>query len=534
MDATSVCKRTLWRHAIPLLFSICLAMTTLAWDTPSVLAAVNGREPPRLLPLEHNELVIVTTAALEPEFSRLAAHRTAGGVPARVATLEWIAALGLPGDDEPERVRNFLRIAYFEWGTRYALLGGDDEVVAPRLARNPTQWGPADFPCDLYFACLDGDWDGDGDGLYGELEDEPDVATELAVGRAPVRDLDEARVFVDKTLAYELRAGRAAQRRALMLETVIWPYPYQPGYPITDGAGYCEEQLIPRLNGASPPLAATRLYQNSVAWPGAFPLGRQAALDSMSSGRHGVVHFYGHADATRWDMGYLDLVTSADLRALTNGPEYFLMFGQAANAALFDTTSMIVEAMRNPVGGAVGGYGCVTVIFVYPMTLVQTALFQALYGDGAQRLGDALRAAQSALASEISADVYLFNLESLTLLGDPALVAGHHAPATGVDAAPSARALTLLDCRPNPFNPITRIRFALEGLADVTVPVEASLFDASGRLVARLRAGPLAPGEHELVWNGRAADGAVLPSGVYLVRVRAAGETAWGKVTLLK
>lgn len=78
---------------------------------------------------------------------------------------------------------------------------------------------------------------------------------------------------------------------------------------------------------------------------------------------------------------------------------------------------------------------------------------------------------------------------------------------------------------PNPFNPVTTLRFTLDGPAAATVEV----FDVRGRRVVTLFSGRLPAGPHELAWN--AADQA---SGVYFVRLTAAGRAVTRRLVLLK
>lgn len=84
---------------------------------------------------------------------------------------------------------------------------------------------------------------------------------------------------------------------------------------------------------------------------------------------------------------------------------------------------------------------------------------------------------------------------------------------------------------PNPFNPQVTMRFELPretGLA------ELEIFDVAGRRVRVLAASALAPGAHEFTWNGTDDGGRRMPSGVYLVRLRAGQEQAMHRVTLLE
>ncbi len=84
---------------------------------------------------------------------------------------------------------------------------------------------------------------------------------------------------------------------------------------------------------------------------------------------------------------------------------------------------------------------------------------------------------------------------------------------------------------PNPFNPQVTVRFELPretGLA------ELEIFDVAGRRVRVLAASSLAPGAHEFTWNGTDDGGRRMPSGVYLMRLRAGQEQAMHRVTLLE
>lgn len=83
---------------------------------------------------------------------------------------------------------------------------------------------------------------------------------------------------------------------------------------------------------------------------------------------------------------------------------------------------------------------------------------------------------------------------------------------------------------PNPFNPSTTIRFHLPKQSDVSVTIH----DLLGRLVAAPVDERLSAGSHAVQWHGAAADGRVLPTGMYLVRFEAGGRAFVRKVVLLK
>lgn len=88
----------------------------------------------------------------------------------------------------------------------------------------------------------------------------------------------------------------------------------------------------------------------------------------------------------------------------------------------------------------------------------------------------------------------------------------------------------LYPSRPNPLNPNTTIRFDLAERA----PVRLDVFDAAGRRVRTLVDGVKASGTHSLVWDGNAADGRRVSSGVYYYLLKAGRENATQSVVVLQ
>lgn len=72
---------------------------------------------------------------------------------------------------------------------------------------------------------------------------------------------------------------------------------------------------------------------------------------------------------------------------------------------------------------------------------------------------------------------------------------------------------------PNPFNPKTKIRFSLQTAGHL----ELILYDLQGRLIKTLVDNEFSAGLHVLEWAGRDNDNRSVASGVYLLRMQAAG-----------
>lgn len=94
---------------------------------------------------------------------------------------------------------------------------------------------------------------------------------------------------------------------------------------------------------------------------------------------------------------------------------------------------------------------------------------------------------------------------------------------------PDDPALLLTEPRPSPFFGSTTLDFTLSREQQV----EVSVHDVSGRLVRRLEGGALASGTHSVVWNARDDSGALVPSGIYFVRLLAGGQARFQRVVRL-
>jgi hypothetical protein len=111
------------------------------------------------------------------------------------------------------------------------------------------------------------------------------------------------------------------------------------------------------------------------------------------------------------------------------------------------------------------------------------------------------------------------------LTGDTTTVWATSIGRDGIDT-PVMAALTSV--YPNPFNPFSVIRYQITGAHGGT-PVRVFVVDLLGREIAVLFDGMQAPGEYSATF-----DAAYLPSGVYVVVLRAGNTTDRRKITLMK
>jgi hypothetical protein len=108
-----------------------------------------------------------------------------------------------------------------------------------------------------------------------------------------------------------------------------------------------------------------------------------------------------------------------------------------------------------------------------------------------------------------------------------------NATATGVeldDASAAPRVNKLEGNFPNPFNPLTTIKFASAQAGKVTIRI----FNVGGQLVRTLTT-KADQGANEVRWNGKRDDGVSLASGIYFYRIKFAdGSESGSRMALVK
>lgn len=83
---------------------------------------------------------------------------------------------------------------------------------------------------------------------------------------------------------------------------------------------------------------------------------------------------------------------------------------------------------------------------------------------------------------------------------------------------------------PNPFNPVTEIKFSLAQAGEASL----AIFDAQGRRVRTLLSGQQSAGAHTLQWNGRDDAGNGVASGVYFYRLHTDAGVQSKRMLLIK
>jgi len=309
-------------------------------DNPVEIAAYDGlRKAKKLVkggasrildPALDYEYAIITTDAWDDSLAAFADFQTQQGHKAGIFLKSWITT-NYSGADVQEQIRNFIIDAYTTWDIDYVLLVGDAmdaDGIPHRGLYASTAYGTTDedIASDLYYAALDGNWNTDGDGYWGE-PGEDDLYPEVAVGRACVSSLADLANFISKTKLYQEQPVVSECDEALMVGELLW------ASSSTYGGTYKEEIRL----GAS-----THGY-TTAGFPGTMNVGTlydldgtwaQAELITLLESGTNIVNHLGHSNVTYAMRCYTSDIPSFD----NNGVNHSLNFvySQGCYCGAFD------------------------------------------------------------------------------------------------------------------------------------------------------------------------------------------------------
>lgn len=290
--------------------------------------------------MDDYELLILTNESFRSGFDPLKQFHDSSGTSTVIKTLSDIGSSNL------EDIRDYIRDAYNNWGIDYVLIGGDDDIFpAPVLwvygLDEETTPYETYMPSDLYYACLDGTFNYDGDDKWGEPTDgegggDVDLFAEVYVGRACVGNISEVNNFVTKTIAYLSRDPDANY-----LSNVSFIGEYMGNYGIATWGGNYMDQLI---NGSSDDNYTTvginsSEYNIDTLYDRDYPGNDWSTSEIINRIENGV-HFINHGGHSNYN--YNMRMTKKNVDLLTNNDLCFI-YSQGCNSGGFDYDDCIAE-----------------------------------------------------------------------------------------------------------------------------------------------------------------------------------------------
>jgi Peptidase family C25/Propeptide_C25 len=371
------------------------------------------------------QYVVITTAELSPAFETLTDYRTSsegGGYTTFIENIDDIAAT-YPGLDLPEKMRNFIKDMYTNYGTQYVVLGGDCDgppeyqVIPTRgVYAHVSNYTDANIPSDLYFGCLDGSWNSDGDEYWGEVNDgidggDIDWFSEVYIGRIPADDYTEAMNQINKIIGFEthsipskiLLTGEKLDSATWGGDRMDWLYSFMGSIP------------------------KTTLYDRDCEcndWP------KSQLLTYINSNEYSFINYSGHSSV------FSDMKLNKDDIYKMKNNTYFFVYSQGCYTGSIDGlepdnsyayADCIGEEMTNKFseGGAFAYIGSSRYSWYYPgdyvkggTNLAQKEFVEAICSCHITKIGEANQKSKTDLP--LDNQVYRWIAFETNLIGDPA------------------------------------------------------------------------------------------------------------------
>lgn len=277
------------------------------------------------------------------------------------------------GRDPQEKLRNYIISMYESNPLRYVLLAGDTDVIPHRgfyVNMGSGSQVDNDIPADMYYNCLDGNWNTDNDAYWGEAT-EADLVPELALGRICYNSDLEIANQIYKIVSYQMIPVENSIKSSLFLGEWLWEGP-------TWGGDYMDEMIGGSSANGYTTVGVPQSWNITTLYDRTFgsadSWGAAQVRPLLSQGANLVNHL-GHSGTT-YNMRLSNNQASAN--SITNN-------GDSNNFSLYFTQGCYAGSFDNRETQA-GNYtsDCITEKFTSLPTAAAGMISHSRYGWGVQ------------------------------------------------------------------------------------------------------------------------------------------------------
>jgi len=239
------------------------------------------------------KLLIITPSQFENNFQDLIDIYLDRGIKTEIVTKEYINSSGT-GQDQQEKIRNYIIQEYQEHSIEFVLLGGDSEHIPYRgfycHVQSGSGYEDSNIPADLYYSGLDGTWNDDNDNKWGE-EGEDDLLPDIAVARFPFSNTAELNNIINKSVSYQNNPVLGEFQKPLLAGEHLYSGPETWGADYVDLLiGYQNENGYITV-GIPENQNIETLYERDASWGGSNLIAK------INEGKQ-FIHHCGHANET--------------------------------------------------------------------------------------------------------------------------------------------------------------------------------------------------------------------------------------------
>jgi hypothetical protein len=328
---------------------------------------------------------------LKKYFLPLIAWKNQKGISSEVISIEYIIST-YSGASTQLKIKNCLNDFYNNNNLKWVLLGGDNTIVPVQYCYGYHDYTSKQIPTDLFYACFDKcfDWNYNNNSNFGEIADSIDLGPEVFISRAPIRNGEQIRTFINKTLEYEKNPALTNYIEKMLLAGTLldesW-FAMHPKCKESDSHLLSEkmydEKIYPYWSGTK-----YKFYDTGTDFIGDNTYDVTVAnFHEQLSNRYHLIHMTSHGDANCLRMedisGNRTYYTHSNASTLQNSNKFILVTNACETDAFDDSIidPCFSEALfRNPNGGCVaywGGSRSGFFSFDYPVKLLRSMAYSA-------------------------------------------------------------------------------------------------------------------------------------------------------------
>jgi hypothetical protein len=288
-------------------------------------------------------LLIITPSQFESDFEQLADFYTPRGIIAQIATTQFIYST-MPGQDNQEKIRNFIIQEYQDHGIQHVTLAGDVEHIPYRgfycTVQSSSVYTDDDIPSDLYYSALDGTWNDNGNNLWGEIG-EDDLLPEIGIARFTFSTQADLDAMMNKTLSYQDTPVLGELQHPLLAGEHLYSNPTTWGADFLELLiGYQNENGY-ETTGIPENHPYEELYDRNQTWSAT------TLRQKINQGKS-FVHHSGHASSTYSMRLYNSDISNGNFSQVNGVTHNFtLVYSHGCNSGSFDSDDCIAERMVN-------------------------------------------------------------------------------------------------------------------------------------------------------------------------------------------
>lgn len=293
---------------------------------------------------EKLDMAIITSPQFSDNFEVYKSFKTKQGLNTIIKTVEDIYA-EYPGENNVIKIRNFIKDKYVQNDLEFVIIGGGYDIVPVGEAQPyiSTETGPVH--ADTFYSHLDGEQDENRNGIYCELEDNPDYYADVYVGRFPGNSEAEINAIINKNINYYSSARNF--RTGFNTSALLLGFGLDDDFPNSgDGRRLCEN-IRTELSGD---FTADTLYEGFSS-----DFNYLSIMNRLNSGynflysqSHGAVHLIRQAN-NNFKIWSDQIMNTEAVSCL-----YFVA---SCDPGRIGEDSFSRKAMINPVGGCVNYIG---------------------------------------------------------------------------------------------------------------------------------------------------------------------------------